>query len=64
MAKAITMEEFHATMIVRKRLRESEYRAIRRTLMSASFRRRLQGAVANVLQEYPSLAHVKVVVSW
>jgi hypothetical protein len=64
MAKAITIEEFHATMRVPEGLREPEYCAIRRTLASRTFRKRLQGAVGRVLRGYPSLAQVKVVVSW
>lgn len=64
MAKSITIEEFHATMTIPKGLREAEYGAIRRTLVSASFRGRLQRAATAVLRQYRSLSRVKVVVSW
>jgi len=64
MAKAVTIEEFHATMSVPAGLREPEYRAIRRTLTSAAFRKRLRGAVAKVMRRYSSLTQVKGIVSW
>jgi hypothetical protein len=64
MAKSITIEQFHATIVVPKDLRESEYGAIRRTLVRASFRGRLQRAATTVLRQYRSLSQVKVIVSW
>lgn len=64
MAKAITIEEFHATMTIPARLRDTECRGIRRTLTSGDFRKRLQRATEKVLRGYSSLVQVKVTVSW
>ena len=64
MAKAILVEEFHATMKAPSGLPDAQYRGMRRTLTGARFRRRLLRAVRQLLRQYPSLEHVRATVSW
>ena len=60
MAKSLLMEEFHLTAFVPRRLREPEYRAIRRALDSRRFRTELGRAVRQTFRRYPALQQVRI----
>ncbi len=63
MTNLLTIDEFHVTVLVRRRRPEPEYMAVRRTLDSRRFRAELARAIRQVFRRYPALLKVWVQVS-
>ncbi len=63
MPRTVMIEEFHVSLHVPRRLSAKEDTAIRRTLRSLSFGRRLRQAVESVVASGPHLEAVVVAVS-
>ena len=63
MPRTITIEEFHVSLHIPLRLPAKKDTAIRRTLRSPSFGRRLRQAVQEVIARGPHLESVVVEIS-
>jgi hypothetical protein len=63
LVKAIIIDQFHVTVLVKHGLPETEYDAIHRTLDKARFHVQLRRAVRAVIQQFPSLTKVRVTVT-
>ena len=63
MPRALLIEEFHVSLFVPQQLSAKEGAAIRRTLQSLSFARRLRQAVADVIEINRHLEAVVVKIS-
>ena len=59
MPKTLLLEDFHLSVSVPVGLRKAVYGAILRTLRSKRFQARLQQAVLEIFQRYPSLKKVQ-----
>lgn len=60
MAKGVLIEEYHLKVSVPRKLSSEETRAIRRTLDSARFRKRVASAVRAIARGYRSLRNVTI----
>jgi hypothetical protein len=63
MAKSILMDEFHVRVFAPRGLRQTEYRAIHRTLNRRGFQAELSRSVRSVFRKQISLPNVTVKVS-
>jgi hypothetical protein len=64
MTNRILIEQFHLTFFVPKDLARDEDLAARRVLRSRAFRARLADQLHQVADSFPSLAKVKMSISW
>ena len=60
MSRRVVIEEYHLTVVIPRRLPESEAEAIRRTLTDPMFERQLRRAVRREFRKEASLAKAKV----
>lgn len=60
MTKRVVIEEYHLTVLIPRRLPESEAEMIHRTLTDSTFEARLLRAVKKVFRKEVSLAKAKV----
>lgn len=58
MARFITMDEFHVTILAPPTLREADYNAIHRSLDSKRLHGRMRAAVRQVLHQHRPLLRV------
>ena len=63
MPRVVVIDELFVTLRVPRNLPETEIDAVRQTLASATFLKRLQTVILATLREFPALGPVSVTVS-
>jgi hypothetical protein len=63
MPRHVLFDEYHLSLLVPRRLSDSEQLAIRRTLGGTGFRSRLYRAAQLVVRRFPSLSRLRITLS-